>query len=138
LLIQLGFEDAKQPFALQFVADGIAATDYLSRRGSYVDVAKYPDPCILVTDLKMPRMNGFELISWVRSEERWRALPIVVVSGSDQPQDRERALSLGANEYVVKDLVIGPKSSLIGAISRHCQVPAETARLPTKAVRQRV
>src|SRR5689334_4902983 len=91
LLIKLGFEDAHVPYALQFVDDGMAATEYLSGQGKYEDRTKYPVPCLLLTDLKMPRMNGFELLEWVRENAPWKGMPVIVVSGSDQPQDRERA-----------------------------------------------
>ena len=127
LLMELAFEDTRLPFALRFVTDGLAAINYLAGRRPYEDRAAYPAPCILLTDLKMPRMSGFELLRRVRAAADWRHLPVIVVSGSDQPEDREGALALGANEYVVKDLVLRPGSVLFQALLRHAAVPCETS-----------
>jgi CheY-like chemotaxis protein len=129
-LMQLAFEDAGLPFALQFVPDGLAATNYLSGKAEYADREKHPFPCILLTDLKMPRMTGFELLRWVRADQQSRHLPVIVVSGSDQPEDRQRALALGANDYVVKDLVLRPESALFQALLRHAPVPCGIAAKP--------
>jgi CheY-like chemotaxis protein len=117
-LVELGFEEAQLPFSLQFVPDGIEAIEYLSGGGKYGDREAHPLPRMLLTDLKMPRMGGFELLAWVRSQDAFRHLPVIVISGSDQPEDQNRAVALGANEFVVKDLLIQPDSALFGAIRR--------------------
>jgi len=77
------------------VHDGRRALDYLAPdRGHRVDA--------LVTDLEMPFLDGFELIQRLRSEERFHRLPIVVVSGCQDPQTPERVLRLGANAFFTK------------------------------------
>ena len=119
MLIQLGFEKARFPFALQFAPDGVCATEYLDGIGPYANRAKFPTPIILLTDLKMPRMDGFELLEWVHGHEIWRKLPVIVVTGSSQSEDVKRALNLGANTYVVKDLLMRPPPNLFEAIQRY-------------------
>ncbi|HSU56709.1 MAG TPA: response regulator [Candidatus Dormibacteraeota bacterium] len=119
MLIQIGFEDAGLPFSLHFVPDGLEAVEYLSGKGIYRDKTMYPPPCMLVTDLKMPRMDGFELLAWVRSHEPWKELPVIILSGSEQVEDKQRAGKLGANDYVVKGLLMRPESALFRAIRRH-------------------
>src|ERR1051325_2592827 len=118
MLLQLGFEQAHFPYPLQFAEDGIEAVEYLSGQGRFADRARYPNPSVLLSDLKMPRMDGFELLAWVRSQPAWRHLPVIVLTGSDQPQDRIRALQLGAHEYIVKDLLMRPRQPLFEAILR--------------------
>lgn len=59
-------------------------------------------PCLIFLDLKMPRMNGFEFLAWIRSQADFNDLKVVIVSSSDLPEDRERALALGAQDYLVK------------------------------------
>jgi CheY-like chemotaxis protein len=119
MLIELGFERAKFPFGIQFVHDGFHATEYLNGRGPYANRAKFPVPIVLLTDLKMPRMDGFELLTWIRNHEKWRNLPVVVVTGSNQSEDWHRAMEHGANSYVVKDLLMRPPPALFEAILRH-------------------
>ena len=135
LLIQRGFQKARFPFELQFVENGLVAVDYLNGKGSYADRSQYPLPCVLLTDLKMPRMCGFELLSWIRSQPAWRKLPVIVVTGSDQTQDCQRAMELGADAYVVKELLMRPPPALFDAILRCLQPPSEDAR---KAWAQRI
>jgi CheY-like chemotaxis protein len=119
MLIELGFAKAKLPFAVQFVQDGIHVTEYLDGVGRYANRAKFPIPVILLTDLKMPRMDGFELLEWVRRHETWKKLPVVVVTASNQSEDLSRAMRLGANTYVVKDLLMRPPPDLFEAIQRY-------------------
>lgn len=128
MLIQLGFEKAKFPCALQFVPDGICATEYLTGVGLYANRVKFPPPIVLLTDLKMPRMDGFELLDWVRSHETLSDLPVIVVTGSNQSDDLSRAMKLGANTYVVKNLLIHPPPSLFEAIQSHISPVATDPR----------
>lgn len=128
VLIELGFEKAKFPCRLKFVKDGICATEYLDDKSSYANRAQYPVPVILLTDLKMPRMDGFELLEWVRNHKIWRELPVIVVTGSNQTEDWHRALELGADSYVVKDLLMRPPPDLFDAIRRHTFRTAKNPR----------
>jgi len=118
MLIDLGFEKARFPFSFKFVPDGFCATEYLDGLGRYANRAENPHPIVLLTDLKMPRMNGFELLAWVRQHKKWRNLPVIVVTGSNQSEDLRQALDLGANSYVVKDLLMRPPPALFDAILR--------------------
>jgi CheY-like chemotaxis protein len=80
---------------LVHVADGEEAVRYLeSRNGAQV--------CALLTDLNMPRMDGFELIAWLRASEQHANLPVIVLSGDADPSAPQRALQLGANAFYAK------------------------------------
>ena len=118
LLFELGFEERHTPFNLQFVEDGVMATDYLCGKPPYDDREKYPAPFVLLTDLKMPRMDGLELLAWIRSQPDWHALPVIVFTGSNREEDRLKALHAGATSYVVKDLLMRPPPSLIEGLLR--------------------
>ena len=128
ILIELGFEKAKFPFAVHFVQDGICATEYLEGKGRYSNRAEFPTPIVLLTDLKMPRMNGLELLAWIREHETWRHLPVIVITGSNQEEDLRRAMDLGANSYVVKDLLMRPPPALFEAILRLSSPPQVNVR----------
>jgi CheY-like chemotaxis protein len=128
ILIELGFEKAKFPFSIHFVPDGVCAREYLVGKGRYRNRAEFPAPIVLLTDLKMPRMNGLELLAWIREHEIWNRLPVIVITGSNQAEDLRRAMDLGANSYVVKDLLMRPPPALFEAILRLSSPPQVNVR----------
>ncbi len=83
--------------------DGAEAIAYLGGEGAFRDRDRYPFPKLLLLDIKMPRVSGFEVLSWVRGQETIRdALPIVIWSSSILEPDIKKALELGAHEYLPK------------------------------------
>ena len=83
------------------VTDGVEALDYLFRRGKYVDRGE-GDPSVLLLDIKMPRMDGLEVLEALRQDEKLRLLPVVILSSSREEADLVRSWDLGVNAYVVK------------------------------------
>ena len=73
---------------------------------------------LVVSDVEMPRMNGFELVAHLRASERWSELPLILVTGLERDEERQRGLSAGANEYIVKGSF--EQSNLLEAIRRLC------------------
>jgi CheY-like chemotaxis protein len=112
-LLRRAFSKAGVATGLKFVRDGQEVIDYLSGVPPYDNRTKYPLPGLLVLDLKMPRVTGFEVLEWLQSDEMRRRLPVVVLSGSGRPDDIERAYSLGANYYAVKPQDIDQLRSLV-------------------------
>jgi len=84
------------------VINGQEAVDYLSGKPPYNDRIQTPLPDLFLLDLKMPRMNGFEVLLWLQGEEALKQIPVVVLSGSILEKDKAEALGLGAREYCVK------------------------------------
>ena len=82
--------------------DGQIAIDFLSGVGPFADRAKYPIPAAIFLDLKLPIKSGFAVLSWLREQERLRLIPLVVLSSSSEPTDRDESVRLGANAYQVK------------------------------------
>ena len=87
---------------LRFVRSGAEAMEYLSGRGKFADRAKNPFPGLILLDISMPELDGFEVLSLIRDEEAFKGLPVFMFSNFDEPEDRERAKQLGANGYMAK------------------------------------
>lgn len=100
------------------VCDGMEAMAYLRGEGEYADRERFPLPDVLLLDLNMPRMNGFETLAALRAEERWGLLPVYVLSASNLPADILRAHKLGANGYVLKPSRVDELVAFAGALHR--------------------
>ena len=82
--------------------DGQEAVNYLAGTDKYADRAAYPLPGLVLLDIKMPRLDGFDVLKWIRAQSQFAHLPVVMLSSSDQPADIREATRLGANSYLVK------------------------------------
>jgi len=102
LLTQIAFEKARLANPLQIVRDGEEAISYLDGKGKYSNRLLYPFPILLLLDLKMPKFNGFQVLAWLKAQPHLRALPVAVMTSSDQDPDVTRAYKLGADSYLIK------------------------------------
>jgi len=88
---------------LVHVKDGAEALEYLRREGRYK--AREPgNPAVLLMDIKMPRLDGIEVLRVLRSDPAFKMLPVVMLTSSREEQDLVRSYALGINAYVVKPL----------------------------------
>ena len=87
---------------LHLVEDGAQALDFIFCRGVYGDRDISKPPKVILLDLKLPKVSGLEVLKILKSEERTRAIPVVVVTSSQEDPDVKAAYALGANSYVVK------------------------------------
>lgn len=101
-LLRRAFSRAELDLPLRVMADGVEATDYLSGSGIYRDRQNYPLPRIVLLDLKMPRMSGLEVLEWIQKQPALRQIPVLVLTSSNEPSDRQQAKALNAREYLVK------------------------------------
>ena len=113
LLVQRVFQKAGLPNALSVVRDGEQAVNYLSGTGDYADRQRFPLPFLVLLDLKMPGMDGFEVLRWVRTESELKHLLVVVLTSSNSQKDVDWAYELGANSYLVKPVSSGEMANLI-------------------------
>ena len=82
--------------------DGAEALDYLFRQGAYAGRPDDTCPAVVLLDLKMPKVDGLEVLARLRADERFRTMPIVMITSSAEEQDMIRSYNLGVNGYVVK------------------------------------
>jgi CheY-like chemotaxis protein len=87
---------------LHIAVNGQEALDYLGGVGKFGDRSEYPLPAIVFLDLKLPYVHGFEVLKWIRSQPPLNDVPVIILTSSPEPRDREKALQLGAKAYLVK------------------------------------
>jgi two-component system response regulator len=87
---------------LYHVEDGVEALDFLFGRGKYSERDINDAPKVVLLDLKLPRFNGLEVLSAMKSDERTQTIPVVIVTSSAEDPDIQTAYQLGANSYVLK------------------------------------
>ena len=102
LLIRRAFVKAGIHDSIEVVGDGEEAVDYLGGSGVYSVRERFPLPAIILLDLKLPRKSGFEVLEWIKAQPGLRRIPVVVLTGSEQRSDVNRAFDIGANSYLVK------------------------------------
>ena len=102
LLFQHACRKAGVVFDLQAVSDGDQAIAYLRGGDGFSDRVKHPMPQLILLDLKMPRVSGFDVLAWLRSENSLKGVPVVVLTSSNHDADVKRAYDLGAKSYLVK------------------------------------
>jgi CheY-like chemotaxis protein len=103
-MLEMEFRRVPANIRLVAVPDGREAMHYIQAEGNYTDASKCPVPDVILLDLKMPRINGFEFLEWLRtkSPNHYRFMPVIVMSSSALREDVDRAYALGANSYLVK------------------------------------
>src|SRR6266852_3022601 len=102
LLLRNAFRNARVANPLIEVSDGHAAIQYLSGAGAYADRNRYPPPLLMLLDLRLPKLSGFEVLAWIRDQTALAELIVVILTGSEYAPDATRASELGANSYLVK------------------------------------
>ena len=94
-------EDYKLANEVVVCRDGQEALDYLYSRGKFSDRVK-ENPAVMLLDLKLPKVDGLEVLQQVKSDERLRMIPVVMLTSSHEEKDMMQSYKLGVNAYVVK------------------------------------
>jgi CheY-like chemotaxis protein len=102
MVLRRAFAKAGVRAPIHFARDGQEVLDYLQGNAPFQDPICHPLPNLLLLDLKLPRLDGFEVLRWLREQPGLRRTLVVVLSASKQMEDVNRAYALGANFYVVK------------------------------------
>lgn len=103
-LVSIGLqEEGIAPDTIDVAYDGEEALDYLYRRGKFHGRVN-DDPAVIFLDLKMPKVDGFEVLEAIRKDTNFKAIPIVIFTSSRENRDIVRSYAVGANAYVLKPL----------------------------------
>ena len=110
-------------FPVQLVTDGKQALDYLTGADQYADRLQFPRPTWVFLDLKLPYLNGFEVLEWIRSDAENRSLDVIMLTSSPEERDKETAQRLGARAYLVKPPTVDSLQSVFNQFSVPILVP---------------
>src|SRR3954463_15036656 len=116
LLLEHACRKAGLECDIQRVADGDEAIAYLRGIDHFADRDRFPLPRLILLDLKMPRSNGFDVLTWLRSDQKLKAFPVVVLSSSNHDLDLRRAYELGANSYLIKPVSFDSLVDIVKAV----------------------
>jgi CheY-like chemotaxis protein len=118
-LLRRAFSAAGVSASLHFVRDGQEAIDYLGGEANYSDRNEFPLPDLMLLDLKMPRLNGFDVLEWLRQQPGLKRLLVTILTSSDQARDIDRAYDLGANSYLLKPHGTTELAELVQRVQRY-------------------
>lgn len=113
-LLKRAIKKADSKATLHVLVDGQQAQAYLSQKDSNGSPSTLPS--LVITDLKMPKINGHELIQWMRNQSHLSQIPVVVMSSSGMQADIDRAIHLGANAFFEKPLGISDLDKIIQSL----------------------
>jgi CheY-like chemotaxis protein len=100
---------------VEVVRDGAEALDYLFRNGQFATRAT-GDPTVVLLDIRLPKINGLEVLERVRADKKTRRVPVVMLTSSDEQEDMIRSYDLGCNSYVRKPVEFDKFMEAIGSL----------------------
>ena len=125
--VKRAFTEINVHCTFQILKNGQEVVDYLQGDGEYARREKFPLPMMILMDLKMPIMDGFQVLAWLRAREGLKVIPTVIFSSSDLPGDITRAYELGANSFMTKSVTYDGLLVKLQTLSQywleHCKHP---------------
>ena len=118
VLTRLGLERAGLKLPVCSVPGGAEAIAFLNGDAPYHDRLRYPLPALVLLDIQMPRVDGLEVLRWIRKQPSFANLPVVMLTGSRTKTVAETARLLGATSFFVKSLDFANAAELSGSIQR--------------------
>jgi CheY-like chemotaxis protein len=102
MLLERALTHADTHIRVRRARDGVEAMEYMKGDGAFANRMKFPQPDLVLLDLKMPRMSGFDFLTWIHENPGYAVIPTIVMSNSQLLDDVQRAYRLGANTYFLK------------------------------------
>lgn len=129
LLVEAALFEAYLKCDFYCVKDGLEVMDYLLRRGRYQNPDSSPRPDIILLDLNLPGMNGREVLQKLKGDQRFRSIPVIVLTTSNHEEDIAFCYDIGANTYIVKEHSF---AGLLAAVKVAKEYWLDTATLPPR------
>ena len=119
-LVIRSFRDHTLHSEINHVMNGELALDYLFRRGEYVDSEKYPQPHVILLDIRMPKVSGLDVLKEIKASEELRHIPVIILTTSDADQDVTKAYHNYVNSYLVKPVEFDKFMQLMEQLGFYC------------------
>jgi len=116
MLVERVLRKAKLANRLLAFRDGEEAIAYLEGRGRYDDRSRHPLPALVLLDVHIPGKSGLEILTWLREQGSLDHIPVVMLSGSAESEDIDRAFELGAASYLVKPVAFDALLDTVGGL----------------------
>lgn len=117
--LEKAFERILANCSVHRVGNGEEAKGYLQGSGGYADRQAFPLPSVILLDLRMPHMDGFEFLAWLRQDPDLRVIPAVIYSASENPTDVRKAYEMGANSFLHKRLSMNAVQETMRSFARY-------------------
>ncbi|MBK7147929.1 MAG: response regulator [Bacteroidetes bacterium] len=118
-LTAIALEDAQLKHKIVLVRDGSEALDYFFPAGEQTSDMAVRLPKVVFLDLKMPKVNGNEVLARLKQDERTRKIPVVMFTSSQEPRDIKECYALGANSYIVKPVDFDEFSKVVSNMGHY-------------------
>jgi two-component system response regulator len=118
-LTMIALEECRISNSIVHVKDGEEALDYIFCRGAFANRNKKDLPMLVLLDLKMPKVDGIEVVKNIKADELTKSIPVIIFTSSQQDQDVHQCYVLGANSYVVKPLDFDQFSKAVNNIGSY-------------------
>ena len=120
IILTLGsFREARMANTINVATSGEEALDYLKGNGKFANREDFPMPDLILLDIKMPGIDGFEVLKQVKSNKKIKQIPIVILSSSKDEGDRAMALDMGASAYLVKPISFSSFLNIIKEVGEY-------------------
>jgi two-component system response regulator len=113
------FQEARLGNTVHVAASGQEALDYLFGQGGFAARSQYPLPDIVLLDLKMPGIDGFEVLRRIKGAERLKRIPVIILTSSQEEGDRALSYDIGANSYIVKPVTFSGFLKVVKQIDQY-------------------
>ena len=128
VLLRLAFRRVGIIDPIKLVKDGTEAVRYLKGEGIYRDRHLYPEPTLMLLDLNMPQTSGFDVLRWLRAQPDFKRLSVVVMTGSKESEDVQKAYQLGADSYLVKPTKFSDLVKITHSLKTYCSPVLQAAK----------
>jgi two-component system, response regulator len=128
LIIKSLVETGKMMNEIVHIDNGQDALNYLMQKGEYID-HKHHIPTLILLDVKMPMKNGFEVLEELKADEKLKKIPVVMLTTTSTSEDIDKAMTLGANDYIVKPVKLADFMDKVSKLGYYWGVVSDSKKI---------